>query len=105
MVVIMQDITYTWKITNLVRHAATDMIFSIEWELVAVLGLNLVSANGSINLEPSENPIPFIDLSPELITDWLMDALGPENQKEIEDGLAEALNAQANPTVLSGMPW
>ena len=101
----MQEPIFTWNVTNLVRYAATEMIFSLEWELIAVLGYHLVSAYGSIDLEPSENPIPFIDLSPELITDWLMDALGPENQKEIESGLAEALNAQANPTVLSGMPW
>ena len=101
----MEGITFTWQVTSAVRHATTDMIFSMEWELTATQGLNHVSAIGSINLEPSTCPIPFIDLSSELINEWLLEALGPNHKKEIEHGLTEVLNAKANPATLNNMPW
>jgi hypothetical protein len=99
------DIVFEWIITNLVRQSGDDMIFSIEWQLNAILGLHSVSASGSIGLKASEEPIPFIDLTSGLVTEWLLEALGPEQQQSIEDGLKEAMNAKVNPPTLDGMPW
>lgn len=101
----MSNIIFEWKIINLFRHSSDDMIYSIEWQLDATDSPNTVSASGSVGLKPSSEFIPFIDLTQELVIDWLLAALGAEQQLEYENGLAESLSALRNPPILEGMPW
>jgi hypothetical protein len=100
------DIVLEWIITNLVRHSENDMIFSIEWKLNATLGLYATSAEGTIGLKASECPIPFIDLTRELVIEWLLAALGEEQQNAIEQGLIDTMyNNYLTPSTYDGMPW
>ena len=101
----MMETEFTWNIVDLIRNADNDMIFSISWRLEAVQGQYYASAAGSTGLTPTEDPIPFIDLTPELVQDWLLAALGDEQVKGLQDGLAGTLAEKAAPPTLNGTPW
>ena len=99
------DTVFEWSVIDLIRYSEDDMIFCIQWKLDAINGLYAACAEGSIGLKPSASPIPFIDLTSELVLDWLLAALGEEQKDAIEAGLAESIRSQMNPPVLIGMPW
>jgi len=96
---------FTWVVTDLVRHAETDMVFCLEWRLEVAKGPHFVSTFGSVGLVPSDDPIPFIDLTEELVQEWLLHALGDEQVQGLKTALINQIENKSSPVALTGKPW
>lgn len=101
----MTETALTWKIVGLDRRTEDDMVIRVAWQLEGTEGPNYYSVQGTVVLKPSDEPIPFIDLTEELAIDWIHQTLGAESVQAIEDGVKAYLAAQAAPPTLSGTPW
>ena len=95
--------TYTWAISNLERHTADGIVFTVHWTLAANDGTYASSAYGSIGLEqPKGDIISYADLTPELVIGWVQAKL---DVPAILAALQSQLDEQAAPTKAAGVPW
>ena len=102
----MADTTYTWAISNLERHTADGIVYTVHYTVNAVDGTYTSGAYGSLGLEaPESDPIPFADLTEEIVVGWVKDKFGAEKVAEIEAALQAQLDEQHAPTTASGVPW
>jgi hypothetical protein len=97
--------TFTWAIANLERETADGYVFTAHYTISANDGTYSVGAYGSVGFERPEILIPFDDLSRELVTDWVKEAIGGEEKvAEIESALQAQLDEKHAPTKASGTP-
>jgi len=102
----MADTTYTWAISNLERHTADGIVYTVHYTVNAADGTYTSGAYGSLGLEaPESDPIPFADLTEEIVVGWVKDKFGAEKVAEIEAALQAQLDEQHAPTTASGVPW
>jgi hypothetical protein len=102
----MADTTYTWAISNLERHTADGIVYTVHYTVNAADGTYTSGAYGSLGLEaPESDPIPFADLTEEIVIGWVKDKFGAEKVAEIEAALQAQLDEQHAPTTASGVPW
>ena len=102
----MADTTYTWAISNLERHTADGIVYTVHYTVNAADGTYTSGAYGSLGLEaPESDPNPFADLTEELVVGWVKDKFGAEKVAEIEAALQAQLDEQHAPTTASGVPW
>ena len=95
--------TYTWAIGSCERTTADGIVTTVHWTLSANDGTYGSSAYGSIGLEqPEGNVIPYADLTPEIVIDWVQDKL---DVPAILAALQAQLDEQAAPTKAAGVPW
>jgi len=99
--------TITWNIAQLERHAADGIVFTAHYTVDANDGTYSAGAYGSIGFEaPEENIIPFADLTPEIVINWVQEKLGGEEKvEEIEAALQSQIDEQHAPSKASGLPW
>lgn len=99
--------TLTWNIAQLERHAADGIVFTAHYTVDANDGTYSAGAYGSIGFEaPEENIIPFADLTPEIVINWVQEKLGGEEKvEEIEAALQAQIDEQHAPSKASGLPW
>lgn len=98
--------TFTWTISQLERHTADGIVFTVHYTVNAEDGTYTSGAYGSLGLEqPEGDIIPFADLTEELVIGWVKDKFGPEKVAEIEAALQAQLDEQRHPSKASGMPW
>ena len=100
--------TFTWAIANLERNTADGVVFTVHYTVAATDGTYSSSAYGSIGLEQPdpESLIPYAELTPELVIDWVKDRLGGAYKvAEIEAALQTQLDEQHQPTKAAGVPW
>jgi hypothetical protein len=98
--------TFTWSIANLERETADGYVFTAHYQISANDGTYSVGAYGSVGFERPEILIPFDDLSRELVTDWVKEAIGGEEKvTEIEAALQAQLDEKHAPTKATGTPW
>jgi len=100
--------TFTWNIANLERNTADGIVFTVHYTVSATDDTYSSSAYGSIGLEaPAEGDfvIPFADLTPDVVVNWVKEKFGSEKVEEIEAALQNALDEQRAPTKASGLPW
>ncbi len=100
-------ITYNWNCKTVdiypEREGQTDVVYSVHWILegeeddyfASYLGLQQIEVN------PNENFIPFENLTNEIITDWVKNAMGPEKVTEAENAVALKISEQKNPTSIT----
>ena len=102
----MADTTYTWAISNLERHTADGIVYTVHYTVNAADGTYTSGAYGSLGFEaPESDPIPFADLTEEIVVGWVKDKFGAEKVAEIEAALQAQLDEQHAPTTASGVPW
>ena len=99
-----------WTINNL-EHDLDGKVLTVHYsvslqdtELNADNEPYSAGAYGSIGLE-GEVTTAYEKLTPELVTGWVKAHLGDEKVAEIEQALAEQIELQKQPKVLSGVPW
>lgn len=100
-------ITTTWNIAQLERRCEDGMIQTVHWTVDATDGNYRAGAYGSIGLEPAdpEAMVPFADLTPELVVQWVKDHFGEEKVAEVEQALADQIEQQRAPKTAQGLPW
>ena len=100
--------TITWSISQLERHTADGIVYTVHYRVDAADGTYTAGAYGSIGLEaPVETDavIPFADLTEATVIGWVKDSLGAEKVTEVEAALQANIDEQHAPTTASGMPW
>ena len=103
--------TFTWGIAELERYTADNVVYTAHYTVDAKDDTHSASAYGSIGFEaPTDNIIPFADLTPDLVISWakaaLAKGLGNENKvAEIEKALTAQIDEQRAPTTAQGLPW
>ncbi len=100
-------ITYNWNCKTVdiypESEGQTDVVYSVHWILegeeddyfASYLGLQQIEVNSS------ENFIPFEDLTNEIVTDWVKNSMGPEKVTEAENSVALKISEQKNPTSIT----
>jgi hypothetical protein len=104
----MADTVYTWNISNLERHTADGIVFTVHYTVDANDGTYSAGAYGSVELEQPdpETMIPYAELTPEIVIGWVKDKLGGEEKvAEIEAALQSQIDEQHSPTKAAGVPW
>ncbi len=101
----------TWAITQLERHTANGIVYTAHWTVNAFAEGGTAGgagAYGSIGLEPpaeGDTPIPFEELTQEVVVGWVKDKLGEEQVASTEAALAAQIAEQLSPVKMSGVPW
>ena len=99
-------ITYTWAVANMDRTLSNGFVGTVHYTISASDGTYASSAYGSLGLEaPGDDAIPYAQLTPEIVIDWVKDKFGEEKVEEIEDALAAQIEQQRTPTTGTGLPW
>ena len=100
--------TFNWAVANLERHTADGIVYTVHYTVSAEDGTYNAGAYGSIGLEaPAEGdtPVPFADLTEEIVVGWVKDHFGEEKVAEVEAALQAQLDEQHAPSKASGTPW
>lgn len=98
------SVSYNWSIVDLNRKTADGFVSTVHWRVDASNEAYSEGAYGSIGLERPEELIPFDQLTPELVVQWVKDYFGEEKVAEIEAALAARISEKQNPTEASGLP-
>ena len=98
---------FTWKIAQLERQLSDGIVFTLHYTIEAFDGTYRSSAYGSLGLEaPDEDEmIPYADLTPEIVVEWVKEKFGEEKVDEIETALQAQIDQQKTPTTGTGLPW
>ena len=103
--------TITWSISELERHTANGIVYTAHYRVDATNGTYAAGAYGSVSFpapEEGDEIVPYADLTPELVIDWVQDALTAENEDalaEIQAALQGRIDEQTAPTTAKGTPW
>jgi len=96
--------TYTWTPTQLIGYPVldphTDVVTSAYYTVIADDGAGHTAEYTNIQQIPlpEERPfIPYDQLTPEIVTGWIQEALGPDRVASIEASLAVQIENQINP--------
>lgn len=102
----MTDTIFTWAVAQLERHTADGIVFTVHYTVNAADGTYTSGAYGSLGLEaPESDPIPYSDLTEEVVIDWVKTKFGTEKVAEIEAALQAQIDEQHAPTTAQGLPW
>jgi len=106
-------ITYTWNVVQMdaypEKDGLTDVVFTAHWTLNGDDGEgHSGSAYGSVGVTLDEGGAytPFAELTQEQVVGWVKDSLGAEQVSSLESGIANQIEQQINPTVVTPpLPW
>ena len=106
-------ITTTWKIAELERDIATGGVKVAHYRVDSVDGSGdesyTAGAYGTMGFEPdatAKDFTPFEDVTEAQVIGWVKEALGgDEKVAEIEQALADKIEADKNPVTAVGVPW
>jgi hypothetical protein len=102
----MADTVFIWGVANLERETADGYVFTVHYTINANDGTYSAGAYGSLGLErPDTSMIPFADLTPEIVINWIKEKLGDEKVLEIEEALQSQIEEQHHPSKAAGLPW
>lgn len=95
---------FNWTINQLDRNTADGFVTTAHYTVSAVDGNFAASTYGTVGFgqEEGETMVPFAELTPEQVTDWVKSQLG---QAVVEDSLQSRINALKAPLQASGLPW
>ena len=98
---------FNWGVAQLERQLSDGIVMTVHYTIEAFDGTYRSSAYGSIGLEAPEEDemIPYADLTPEIVVDWLKEKFGEEKVDEIETALQAQIDQQKTPTTGTGLPW
>ena len=106
-------ITNTWGIVQLdvypEKDGLTDVVFTVHWNLTGDDGEGHTDyAYGSVGvtLDPETPYTPFAELTEAQVVGWVQEALGAEQVASLEASVANQIEQQINPTVVTPpLPW
>lgn len=106
------EINYTWQFNPLecypTASGETDVVFLVHWQMYANTGSYNSSAIGTQNVPlPSGSVfIPYEELTKDVVQGWVETAMGPERIAALTASLAQQIENQINPPVLTlPAPW
>jgi hypothetical protein len=89
----------TTQITQLVRTVPDAIVTTVHYRFT----LGQAESIGSVDIpSPTGEPIPFDDLTEEIVSGWLADNLDLE---QIEANLTQRNDEIQNPKTATGLPW
>jgi len=89
----------TTQITQLVRTVPNAIVTTVHYRFT----VGQAESIGSVDIpSPTGDPIPFADLTEEIVSGWLADNLDLE---QIEANLTERNDEITNPKTATGLPW
>jgi hypothetical protein len=99
--------SFTWSVAQMERHTADGIVFTVHYTVDAFSDPYRAGAYGSVGLDhPEDDIIPYADLTPEVVIQWVQDKLGGADKvSEIEAALQAQLDQQRTPTTAQGLPW
>jgi hypothetical protein len=97
----------TWGVAQLERQLSDGVVYTVHYTVEAFDGTYRSSAYGSLGLEAPEDDslIPFADLTPEIVIEWVKEKFGDEKVEEISTALQAQIDQQKTPTTGTGLPW
>jgi len=105
-------ITNAWNIQQLDAYpeyeGETDVVFSVHWQLNGTDGTYNGSVYGSVGVTLDEGTsfTPYADLTQAQVIGWVQDALGEEQVTAYEANVAQQIENQINPPVVTPpLPW
>jgi hypothetical protein len=99
--------TYDWRVANLERQLSNGAVYTVHYTIEAFDGTYRSSAYGSLGLEAPEEDemIPYANLTPDIVINWVTEKFGEEKVQEICDALQAQIDQQKTPTTGTGLPW
>lgn len=101
-----------WKIDSIQCSVQVDeydnVVSDISWRVFVSQDDHSTSAYGScpVVFEPSDNFIPYEELTEEEVLQWLFDAMGEQRKLDIENSVKNELQHIIQPTVVTNpLPW
>ena len=97
---------YTWSVANLEYNNDADKgVTTVHWRVTGVSGDHSASSYGTTSHEPNsaaDNWIAYDALTEDDVLAWVYASV---DRDAIQAAIQDKLDAMANPTSLSGMPW
>ena len=105
-------ITNTWSVVQMDAYpeldGETDVVFSVHWQLNGTDGTYNGSVYGSVGVTLDEGGTftPYDQLTQAQVIGWVQDALGEEQVASYEANVAQQIENQINPPVVTPpLPW
>ena len=105
-------ITNTWSVVQMDCYpeldGETDVVFTVHWTLSATDGTYNGGVYGSVGvtLDAGATFIPYDQLTEAQVIGWVQDALGAEQVAAYEANVAQQINDQIDPPVVTPpLPW
>ena len=98
-------ITHTWTIANLERNTSDDGVTIAHWRCEGTDGTHTASSYGTTSHQPDPSAagfIPFADLTEAHVLAWVHTQV---DKDATEAAIADKIDAMANPTSETGLPW
>jgi hypothetical protein len=86
----------------------TDVVFTVHWRLDGTDGIYVGSVYGSVGVTLDEGATftPYASLTQAQVIGWVQDALGEEQVASYEANVAQQIENQINPPVVTPpLPW
>lgn len=93
---------FEWNIAQMDRKTSDGFVTTVHYTVTAVDGEFTVSTYGTVGYTEEGSFTPFNQLTKETVVGWVQESLGKDT---VESSLADQINAQKNPTSISGLPW
>lgn len=98
--------TFTWSIAQIEYNNDADQGVTVcHWRCDGVDGDNTASSYGTTSHSPDPSAdgwVAYADLTEATVLGWVQAQV---SQEDTEAAIQAKLDAMANPTSLSGMPW
>jgi hypothetical protein len=105
-------ITNTWAVVQMDAYpeldGETDVVFTVHWTLNGTDGTYNGSVYGSVGVTLDEGATftPYASLTQAQVIGWVKDALGEEQVLSYEANVAQQIDNQINPPVVTPpLPW
>lgn len=102
----------TWNVVQMDCYpdvdGEVDVVFTVHWTLTGVDGDYTGSVYGTVGVTlDAEAPFtPYADLTLDQVIGWVQDALGAEQVAAYEANVAQQIENQINPPVVTPpLPW
>jgi hypothetical protein len=93
---------FEWNINQMERKTSDGFVTTVHYTVTAVDGEYTASTYGTVGYTEEGSFTPYDQLTKETVVGWVQESLGKDT---VESSLADQINAQKNPTSVSGLPW
>lgn len=105
-------VEYTWGVAQMDCYpeadGESDVVFTVHWVLSATDGTYSAGAYGTsgFSVDPDEPFTPYADLTLDQVIGWVKNSMGDEQVSSLEVNLANQIEAQVIPPVVTPpLPW
>ena len=95
---------FNWSIVNMEHLTSDEFVVTVHYSVTATDGDYSANTYGTVSYTQEEGVdyIAYESLTPEIVTGWVQESIGKDT---VESSLAGQIEAQKNPTQVSGLPW